>query len=97
MSVLSNFYHWGVPVVDVLKTIPYRESSQIGKRRFVAKLLSVWCGSVSYPRAVECVVWYCILSSSCCVCGVVVCPVLELLCVWCGSVSYPRAVECVVW
>jgi hypothetical protein len=50
MSV-SLFYHWGVPVLDVLKTVPYRESSQIGKRRFVAKLLSVWCGSVSYPRA----------------------------------------------
>jgi hypothetical protein len=48
---MSIFYHWGVPVVDVLKTIPYKESSQMGKRRFVAKLLSVWCGSVSYPRA----------------------------------------------
>jgi hypothetical protein len=46
---MSNFYHWGVPAVDVLKTIPYRESSQIGKRHFVAKLFSVWCGSVSYP------------------------------------------------
>jgi hypothetical protein len=42
---VSLFYHCGVPVVDVLKTIPYRESSQIGKRRFVAKLLSV-----PYPR-----------------------------------------------
>jgi hypothetical protein len=51
MSVMSHFYHWEVPVIDVLKTVPYRESSQIGKRRFVAKLLSVWCGSVSYPRA----------------------------------------------
>jgi hypothetical protein len=50
MSV-SLFYHGGVPVVDVLKTIPYGESSQIGKRRFVAKLLSVWCDSMSYPRA----------------------------------------------
>jgi hypothetical protein len=39
MSVMSYFYHWGVPVVDVLKIIPYREPSQIGKRRFVAKIL----------------------------------------------------------
>jgi hypothetical protein len=57
MSVMSIFYLWGVPVIDVLKTIPYRESSQIGKRRFVAELLCVWCGSVSYPGAAECVVW----------------------------------------
>jgi hypothetical protein len=34
------------------------------------------------------------LSWSCCVCGVVVYPILELLCVWCGSVSYPGAVVC---
>jgi hypothetical protein len=46
----------------------------------ILELLSVWCGSVSYPRAVVCgVVW----------CGVVVYPILELLSVWCGSVSYP--------
>jgi hypothetical protein len=38
-----------------------------------------------------------ILLRSCCVCGVVVYPILELLCVWCGSVSYPGAVVCVVW
>jgi hypothetical protein len=44
-------------VVDFLKIIPYKESSQIGKRHFVAELLCVWCGSVSYPRAVLCVVW----------------------------------------
>jgi hypothetical protein len=58
------------PDVDFLKTIPYKESSQIRKRR---------------------------LLQSCCVCGVVVYPILELLCVWCGSVPYPRAVVCVVW
>jgi hypothetical protein len=52
----------------------------------ILELLCLWCGSVSYPRAVVC-----ILSSSCCVCGVVVYPILELLCVWCGSVSYPQA------
>jgi hypothetical protein len=50
------FYLWGVPRVDFLKTIPYKESSQIGKRRFVVELLCVWCGvvwcgGVSYPRA----------------------------------------------
>jgi hypothetical protein len=40
----------------ILKIILYKESSQIGDRRF-AELLCVWCGSVSYPRAVVCLVW----------------------------------------
>jgi hypothetical protein len=39
------------PLSIFLKTILYKESSQIGKRRFVVELLCVWCGSVSYPRA----------------------------------------------
>jgi hypothetical protein len=42
------------PVVDFFiffKAIPYKESSQIGKRHFVAELLCVWCGSVSCSRA----------------------------------------------
>jgi hypothetical protein len=44
------------PMSIVLKIIPYKESSQIWDRRF-AELLCVWCGSVSYPGAVVCVVW----------------------------------------
>jgi hypothetical protein len=51
------FYLWGVLRCRFLRTIPYKETSKIGKRRFVAELLCVWCGSVSYPRAVVCVVW----------------------------------------
>jgi hypothetical protein len=56
MGVMSISIIGEFPVVDFLKTIPYKESSQIGKRRFVAELLCVWCGSVSYPGAVVCVV-----------------------------------------
>jgi hypothetical protein len=54
MIVMSNFYHWGIPVVDVLKTIPYRDLPKSGNV---------------------------VLLRSCCVCGVVVYPILELLCV----------------
>jgi hypothetical protein len=44
-------------VVNFLRIIPYKESSPTGKRLFVVELLCVWCGSVSYPGAVVCVVW----------------------------------------
>jgi hypothetical protein len=53
-SIIVSF--GGSPMSIILKIIPYKESSQIGDRRF-AELLYVWCGSVSYPGAVECVVW----------------------------------------
>jgi hypothetical protein len=53
-SIILSFGEF--PVVDFLKIILYKESSQIGKRRFVVELLCVWCGSVSYPGAVVCVV-----------------------------------------
>jgi hypothetical protein len=43
MSVMSILYHWGVPVVDVLKTIPYRDVPK--------------SGNVVLCEAVECVVW----------------------------------------
>jgi hypothetical protein len=53
MGVLQYYSIFGeYAVVDFLKAIPYKESSQIGKCRFVAAVVCVvWCGSVSYPRA----------------------------------------------